>query len=365
MNKIRLLELFGGIGACTKALKKLNQDVEVLDYVEIDKDAVNSYNAINGTNFTPQDITKWDKDLKDLDIIMHGSPCQDFSSAGLQAGGDKNSGTRSSLMYETIRIVTKLKPKIVIWENVRNILCGKHLHNFRAYQQTLRELGYNNYYQILNSKDYGIPQNRDRIFTVSIRNDIDTSQFMFPPKIITNTQLKDYIEPIVDNSYIVSDIGLEPLPVKSKYDINEEINKLQEKYPGKSLLKLFCNILISHQEIKQNDFMKCSYIGDQLKEWENQKIIYKTYCQTLTTKSDRIGVCVNYPDNSKEDTNNLVIRKLTPLECWRLMGFDEEDYNKASCITPRVQLYKQAGNSIVVNVLYYILKTLIEKQYIG
>lgn len=228
MNKIKILELFGGIGACTKALKKLNQDVEVLDYVEIDKDAVNSYNAINGTNFIPQDITKWDKDLTNLDIIMHGSPCQDFSSAGLQAGGDKNSGTRSSLMYETIRIVTKLKPKIVIWENVRNILCGKHLHNFRAYQQTLRELGYNNYYQILNSKDYGIPQNRDRIFTVSIRNDIDASQFMFPPKIITNTQLKDYIEPIVDDSYIVSDIGLKPLPVKLKYDINEEINKLQK-----------------------------------------------------------------------------------------------------------------------------------------
>ena len=78
--------------------------------------------------------------------------------------------------------------------------------------------------------------------------------------------------------------------------------------------------------------MKCSYIGNQIKEWENQNIIYKTYCQTLTTKSDRIGVCVNYPDNSKEDSTNLVIRKLTPLECWRLMGFDEADYKKATLL---------------------------------
>ena len=115
---MRILELFGGIGACTQALKGLGIYFEVEDYVEIDKYAVASYNAMNYTNFEPQDITEWDKDIE-VDLIMHGSPCQDFSLAGKQAGGDEGSGTRSSLMYETLRIVNKLKPKYVVWENVK------------------------------------------------------------------------------------------------------------------------------------------------------------------------------------------------------------------------------------------------------
>lgn len=161
MTTIKILELFGGIGACSKALERLGVDYEIADYVEIDKYAVKSFNAIHGTSFEPQDITKWDKDL-DVDLIMHGSPCQDFSVAGLGKGGDKGSGTRSSLMYETLRIVAKLKPKYVIWENVKNLLSKKHIHNFEAYQEAMRELGYVNYYKVLNARDYGIPQNRER-----------------------------------------------------------------------------------------------------------------------------------------------------------------------------------------------------------
>ena len=128
-KNISVLELFGGIGACTKALKNIGMNVNVVDYVEIDKYAVKSYNAINETNFEPQDITKWSKDIN-IDLIMHGSPCQDFSVAGKQAGGDEGSGTRSSLMYETIRIIEKLHPKYIIWENVKNLLSKKHKHNF-------------------------------------------------------------------------------------------------------------------------------------------------------------------------------------------------------------------------------------------
>ena len=118
---LKILELFGGIRACSKALERLGIDYECVDYVEIDKYAVKSANAIYGTNYKPQDITKWDKDVE-VDLIMHGSPCQDFSLAGLGAGGDEGSGTRSSLMYETIRIVEKLQPKYVVWENVKNLL---------------------------------------------------------------------------------------------------------------------------------------------------------------------------------------------------------------------------------------------------
>ena len=162
-KEMELIELFGGIGACTKALKNIGMNVDVVDYVEIDKYAVKSYNAINGTNFEPQDICEWDKDVK-VDLLMHGSPCQDFSLAGHGLGGDEDSGTRSSLMYETIRIVSKLKPKFVIWENVKNLLSKQHKHNFDNYINTLNELGYTSYYKVLNAKDFGIPQHRESIY---------------------------------------------------------------------------------------------------------------------------------------------------------------------------------------------------------
>ena len=196
--KIKLLELFGGIGACSKALDRLGIDYEIADYVEIDKYAVASYNAIHGTNFEPQDIREWDKDI-DVDLIMHGSPCQDFSLAGNQAGGDEGSGTRSSLMYETIRIVEKLKPKYVVWENVKNLLSKNHKHNFDKYIEKMYALGYDSTYQVLNSKDYGIPQNRERVFTISVR------RYHFPKKEELKLKLKDMLEQNVDEKYYLSD----------------------------------------------------------------------------------------------------------------------------------------------------------------
>lgn len=198
------MECFGGIGACSAALKRLNIPFEIVDYVEIDKYACKSYNAINGTNFEPQDITKWDKDIK-VDMIMHGSPCQDFSLAGKQQGGDKDSGTRSSLMYETLRIVEKLKPKYVVWENVKNLLSQKHRHNFDAYLQAMENLGYRNYYKVLNAKDYGIPQNRERVFTISILD------FKFPEPFPLEKRLKDMLEDEVDEKYFLSDELVERL----------------------------------------------------------------------------------------------------------------------------------------------------------
>ena len=199
---IKILELFGGIGACSKALERLGIEYEIADYVEIDKYAVKSFNAIHNTNFEPQDITQWDKKIE-VDLVMHGSPCQDFSLAGKQAGGDEGSGTRSSLMYETIRIVENLKPKYVIWENVKNVISKKHIHNFNKYINRMLELGYISYYQVLNAKDYGIPQNRERVFTISIRKDLNQS-FEFPKKQELKLKLKDMLEDEVDEKYYLS-----------------------------------------------------------------------------------------------------------------------------------------------------------------
>lgn len=198
---VRVLELFAGIGACSKALTRLGIEHEIVDAVEIDKYAIQSFNAIHGTNFEPQDITQWDKDIK-VDLIMHGSPCQDFSVAGKQAGGDKDSGTRSSLMYETLRIVEKLKPKYVIWENVKNLLSKKHRHNFDAYIEAMNNLGYVSKYQVLNAKDYGVPQNRERVFTVSI---LGGGDFEFPEKQELTVRLKDVLEAEVDEKFYLSE----------------------------------------------------------------------------------------------------------------------------------------------------------------
>lgn len=151
---------------------------------------------------------------------MHGSPCQDFSAAGKQAGGDKDSNTRSSLMYETIRIVEKLKPKYIVWENVKNLLSKKHKHNFKNYIQALDELGYNSYYKVLNAKDYGIPQNRERVFTVSIRKDIDEGSFLFPEKEELRLKLKDLLENEVDEKYFLSEEQISKLTFVNENELN-------------------------------------------------------------------------------------------------------------------------------------------------
>jgi DNA (cytosine-5)-methyltransferase 1 len=427
MNKLKVLELFGGIGACSKALERLGINYEIADYVEIDKYAVKSFNAIHNTNFEPQDITQWDKDI-DVDLVMHGSPCQDFSLAGLQAGGDKDSGTRSSLMYETIRIVEKLKPKYVIWENVKNLLSKKHKHNFDAYIEAMEKLGYKNYYQVLNAKDYGIPQNRERVFTISIRKDIqisneikpsvrknferekeeisktnkeiyqcecesgwqdnkvgikvsptirannnntfileDNIDFKFPPKQQLKLKLKDMLEDEVDEKYYLSGKQIEYLE-NGKYNASKVSNKIKQTDTGicptldtmqggnrqpfirdeRNMKEKLCDYLLETNKVKENDVIRHSYSTSRMKEWETRNIEKNNEVPTLDTRCDCLGV-----------VQNMRIRKLTPKECWRLMGFDDEDFEKASQVNSNAQLYKQAGNSIVVNVLESILNNLL------
>lgn len=151
---MRIIELFAGIGACSKALQNIGINVEIVDSVEIDKYAIKSFNAIHNTKFVARDISKYNKQFNDIDLITHGSPCQDFSIAGKQAGGDKGSGTRSSLLYETIRIVKQNNPKYVLWENVKNLLSKKHRHNFENYigHQVSQTLTVNNSIAVLDSQ---------------------------------------------------------------------------------------------------------------------------------------------------------------------------------------------------------------------
>lgn len=488
VTKMNVLELFGGIGACTAALKRLEIPFEVVDYVEINKYAVKSYNAMNGTNFEPQDITKWDKDIE-VDLVMHGSPCQDFSIAGKQAGGDEESGTRSSLMYETIRIVEKLKPKYVIWENVKNLLSKKHKHNFDAYCEKLETLGYKNYYQVLNAKDYGVPQNRERVFTISI---LDNTAFKFPRKFPLELKLKDVLEDEVDEKFYLTETcikgfikhrerheakgsgfiwkprnldgvasclrangGLAPtgntIIADPKVVAREEPKCIQvgqmygtEREPNPQAGRIYSSDGISPTmdtcgggnrmpKILVKNATKKGYAeateGDSINlEQPNSKTrrgrVGKGVAQTLTTSCNQavvVGVAMRGRENGqqieisdreysnalttvpknalvvekmpgayrkdfgskgkKQDANGVCntlqaamgegggnvpyitetkrIRKLTPKECWRLMGFDDEDFEKAEKVNSNTQLYKQAGNSIVVDVLVYVFKNLL------
>lgn len=299
MKKIKILELFGGIGACTKALNNLGIDYEIADYVEIDKYAVASFNAIHNTSFIPQDICKWNKDIE-VDLIMHGSPCQDFSLAGKQAGGDENSGTRSSLMYETLRIVEKLKPKYVIWENVKNVISKKHIHNFNNYINRMSELGYKSFYKVLNAKDYGIPQNRERVFTISILGD---RNFEFPLEQELKLKLKYMLEDEVDEKYYLSKKAIEGRLTThyQKYKLSENI--INDKYIHPTILARYEGAPTLYVDEKYLPGAYGRNFGSK------GKIQTKEYCDTLTASMGTGG------GNVPIYKNNLRIRKLTPKEC--------------------------------------------------
>ena len=290
---MKVLELFGGIGACTEALKKLNIDYEIVDYVEIDKYAVKSYNAINGTNFEPQDIRNWNKNI-DVDLIMHGSPCQDFSISGKQAGGDEGSGTRSSLMYETLRIVNNLKPKYVIWENVKNLLSKKHKHNFESYLYKMRMMGYWNYYKVLNAKDFGIPQNRERVFVISVRNDVNSYgyhvfNFQFPQFQELKIKLKDLLDDQVDEKYYLSDKMIEYISYneKKKFKNNDSRINLDISRP------ITCSTYKMHRAGADN------YLCNELPENYDLSILIKNNTKKgFLVAKDGDGIDISQP-NSK------------------------------------------------------------------
>ena len=170
-NKIKLFELFAGIGAPRKALEYMGYEIESLGYSEINKHAINAYCEL--FNDTPDnnwgDITKIEKLPNDIDILFHGSPCQDFSVAGSRKGGDEGSGTRSSLMYESVRLIKQAQPKMVIWENVKAVLNSRNIKNVKKYIKALKECGYYNYLIKTNPNDIGFPTQRNRVFVVSCK----------------------------------------------------------------------------------------------------------------------------------------------------------------------------------------------------
>lgn len=311
IEEINVLELFGGIGAIRKAFIRQKISHRIVDYVEVDKNCVKSYNALYGEDFKPQDIVKYHSPDERIDFVMHGSPCQDFSRSGLKKGGEKGSGTRSSLLFETIRIIEEMKekPKVVLWENVKGVLDKNMRASFFHYLKEMERLGYESKYKILNAMDFGIPQNRKRIFVVSIlgQNDFD---FDFETlKKAESRSIDDFLEKGVSDLY----------------------------------------------EVRQKSMLRYLSGNPKNKNFKGRLKIIDKYAYTISTKQVRV------PNSGLVDIGNGKYRYLTERECLRLMGFDDEDFDKIRAIYPKRPgktssiLYKQAGNSIVVNVLEAIL----------
>ena len=207
MSKIKVTELFSGIGSQVAALKRLGVDYECVGISEIDKYAIKAYEGINGTTRNYGDISKIDR-LDYTDLLIYSSPCQDFSLAGRQAGLVSEDGkqTRSGLLLEVGRLLMKMSdegilPKYLLMENVKNLVGKKFKPAFDIWLKALEAIGYNNYWKVLNAKDYGVPQNRERVFVVSIRKDVDTHGYTFPEPFKLNRRLKDVLETNVDEKY--------------------------------------------------------------------------------------------------------------------------------------------------------------------
>lgn len=211
---IRLIELFAGYGSQTMALKRIGAKFEHYRVVEFDKYAIASYNAVHGTDFPTMDITK--VHAEDLNIcstetftylLTYSFPCTDLSVAGKQAGMSKGSGTRSGLLWEVERILTEIRdsngelPQILFMENVPQVHGKKNINDFEKWLGFLESLGYTNYWQDLNAKNYGVAQNRNRCFMFSF---LGNYSYDFPQPIPLKKKLKDYLEDNVDEKYYIN-----------------------------------------------------------------------------------------------------------------------------------------------------------------
>lgn len=371
MEKLKVLSLFSGIGAFEKALEREKIPHEVVAYCEIDKYASKSYSTIHNIpeSLNLGDISKVDtSDISECDLVTYGFPCQDISIAGLQKG-IKAGETRSGLLYEALRIIEAKKPKYAIAENVKNLVGKRFKDDFEQLLALLDDMGYNSYWQVLNAKDYGIPQNRNRVFVISIRKDIDNNTFTFPEKFPLNLRLRDMLENEVEEKFYLSQKMIDCVlstGTKNFYykpEIDLEIARPLTASRAK-MHRASTDNYVSENFVKNGikyDIPQVQQIGNcrptKTRKNPNQGRIYDVQglspCLNCMTGGNREPhIVVKQPDN-------LRIRKLTPKECWRLMGFDDTDIEQ--CINigiSNTQLYKQAGNSIVVNVLQCIFRQL-------
>ena len=327
---IRTFEAFAGYGSQMMALKRLENDYpevhfEAVGISEIDPNPIKAYKAVHGDIPNYGDISKIDwNEVPDFDLFTYSFPCQDVSSSGYQKGFAEGSGTRSGLLWECTKAIIAKKPKYLLMENVKALCSKKFMPDFQKWLDFLSEQGYSNKWQVLNAKKYGIPQNRERVFCVSVLGD-DTYQFPEP------FELKKHIKDILET------------PIAQDTFYNEDylhnlhwFDNSGKTYKNDSIIKLGNMFQSNHQSGTIYDINGC--------------------CGTIMLHHGT-GTLVAIPDNN----GGYKVKKLSTREMFRCMGVDDDDIDKMIGAVGKTAAWKLAGNSIVVDVLYHIFKTMFVK----
>lgn len=372
---IRLGTMFSGIGAIEYALQRLNLKTDIKFASDIDKFVKESY-------FANHDIKNecWYDDVKqingnkykgEIDLLVGGSPCQSFSMVGKRRGLND---TRGTLFYDFARVVKESQPNVFIYENVKGLTNHDNGNTFEIIKKTFDELDYKYFYKVLNARDYGIPQHRERIFVVGFKD--KTVDFNFPNPIELQCTMQDFLEDFIDTKYYLKEKGVKFVTssknkIKRYTQINGDIALCQKanqqfNWHGDFIFEPQCNTDFNEFIFDVNEVEEKYYLSDKVRKYvlTSGTKTYKTSTKTdleiarplLQTmhKMHRAGV-----DNYV--THRGKIRKLTPRECLRLMGF-RDDFKQ---VVSDTQLYRQAGNSIVVDVLIAILKQMDITRYVG
>lgn len=305
--------------------------------------------------------------------------CQDISVAGKMKGLKPDSGTRSSLLWDNIKLLDKAKnnealPKYIMFENVKNLVSKTFINDFNDLIDVLDEIGFNTYWKVINGKDCGIPQNRERVFVIAIRKDIDTKEFTFPRPFDNGTRLKDLLEIVVDEKYYISDDKVSKLlenlnntSFENKKDTepvrlgNVYGEQFGTGYAGNVGDKnAMCPTLMTMQGGGRQPHIVTGILSQKGEKFDKATDV----ANTLLARDYK-----GFGNQGMNGVMNLVgdyirVRKLTPKECWRLMGLKDLDYVTASDIgVADSHLYKQAGNSIITNCVRLLAEHLYKAQY--
>ena len=348
---IRLVELFSGIGFQRMGMDLANIPYEVVATSEIDKFAIEAYEAIHGDNNNLGNIEhiKGEDMPSDIDIMTYSFPCTDLSKAGKQEGLD---GTRSGLIYEVLRLLQEMRererlPKVLIMENVVDLIQARFIDEWNKIRFEIENLGYTNYLQTLNAREYGVAQNRDRVFMVSILGEYN---YNFPKPFELDNTLKDYLEEDVDERYYLSDKMLSYVtgesngwerqfrPLDDKSSHSHTITTREGNVAESTYVKVLEDTKRGYALAKDGDGV---YIN---RPHQKRGVVQKGMIQTLKTGGADVGV-----------VDGVTIRKLTPIETGRLMGMNDVQISKQREVMSNAQMYKQHGNGIVAQVIGLII----------
>ena len=355
-EQVHIATLFSGIGAPEFAAREVFDNVKTIFACEIDKFARQSYLANHDAPLAfYEDVC--DLDAKayagQIDILIGGSPCQDFSIAGQRAG---ENGERGNLIWQFYRVVSEARPSVFVYENVKGFVSINGGKSYQRFLDALRGMGYHCHAEILNTKDYGIPQNRERLYIVGFLNADEYHAFSYAPKQTLKLNLGDMLDREVDEKYFLSDRALAHFRSK---DANESIANTLTTNPGHRRTDAFIKVA---GELDIPTFKRARQIYDTdgvsptlLTAKNNQEAPKVIQRSRGFNKGGEFELCPTISSNSFEQNNLLKgerIRKLTPRECLRLQGFPED----FKIVVSDTQVYKQAGNAMSVNVVKMILE---------